>query len=241
MWIIAEYEATTLFTLKPATATASGGKTLLVPTPFAIKMALLNVAYTLLGQAAEDEWEWLGSLPLALSPTPEVVVNNTFIKILRPRRNPAAPGSQDAGYFGRTITYREYAQLNGTLGIALQTNDNDQATKLQRWLVNINYLGKRGSFMQISAVPDVVDDLPAGYVVINGELNDFPIDSILTQLDDVGSDVDFETISIYSGKRMTLGKHRLLHDVALPYRVVSSSRGYTRYAKNTLSHEEILP
>ncbi|HLV34989.1 MAG TPA: hypothetical protein VKY59_07755 [Spirillospora sp.] len=241
MWVIAEYEATTLFTLKPATATASGGRTLLVPTPFAIKMALLNAAYSLHGQAAEAEWEWIGGLPVALNPAARVVVNNTFIKILRPRRNPAEPGSQDAGYFGRTITYREYAQLNGRLGIALQVDQSDQADKLRRWLVNINYLGKRGSFVQISGVPDITDSLPDDYLVIDGDLSDFPVDSILTQLDDVGDDVDFDAVSIYSGKRITLGKQRVLRHAALPYHVVSSSRGYTYYERNELSQEAAAP
>lgn len=49
MWVSAEYEATALFTLKPALATSSGGKTLLVPTPYSIKMALLDVACRLEG------------------------------------------------------------------------------------------------------------------------------------------------------------------------------------------------
>ncbi|MCZ7554492.1 MAG: hypothetical protein M5U05_18250 [Anaerolineales bacterium] len=68
---MAEYEASALFTLKPATATASGGKTLLVPTPFAIKMALLDAACRLEGQAAAEEaWGWLGNLTVALRPAP---------------------------------------------------------------------------------------------------------------------------------------------------------------------------
>jgi len=60
MWVIATYQSTSLFSLKPATATASGGRTLLVPTPYAIKMALLVVACLLVGQAtaaaACDSW-----------------------------------------------------------------------------------------------------------------------------------------------------------------------------------------
>lgn len=235
MWVIAEYEATTLFTLKPATATASGGRTLLVPTPFAIKMALLDVVCKLHGSdMAEHEWRWLGQSLVALRPASEVVVNNTFIKILRPRRNPAAPGSQDAGHFMRTITYREYVHLNGTLGIALQADKDDQIAKLQRWLVNINYLGKRGSFMQITGAPQVVDGLPEedGYIPVDGNLDDLPLNSVLTQLDDVGENVDFQTVNIYSGKSIRLGKHRILHHTALPYHVVSSSRSYTHYRRN---------
>ena len=53
-WIWADYAATALFTLKPATATPSGGKTLLIPTPFAIKMALLDVVCRVEGRATGE-------------------------------------------------------------------------------------------------------------------------------------------------------------------------------------------
>ena len=45
MWLLAIYEATTLFSLKTSDATSSGGRTLLAPTPYAIKMGLLDAAY----------------------------------------------------------------------------------------------------------------------------------------------------------------------------------------------------
>lgn len=230
MWLIAEYEASAFFTLKPATATASGGKTLLVPTPFAIKMALLDVACRLEGQAAaETAWNgWLRGVRVALRPSQVVVVNNTFIKVLRPRRNPAQPGSQHAGYFQQTISYREYAYLDGPFAVALEINDATIAARLSQWLININYLGKRGSFIQIQAVPERIETLPDSFIVVDGQINGFDLDAVLTQLDDVG-DMNFEQASIYSGKRVTLGKHRVLRHVALPYRLVASSRSYSHY------------
>ena len=62
MWLIAEYEAVTLFSLKLSTATSSGGKTLLVPTPYALKMALLGVVFHLLRRldVADDAFLALG-------------------------------------------------------------------------------------------------------------------------------------------------------------------------------------
>ncbi len=230
MWVIAEYEATTLFTIKPALATASGGKTLLVPTPFAIKMALLDVACRLEGQAsAQAAWEtWLCTLTVALRPAPTVVVNNTFTKVLKPRRNPAEPGSRDAGYFMRTINYREYAQLNGPFAIALNGDDMD-AEQLGRWLVNVNYLGKRGSFIQILQPPRFSEDLPPGFILIDGQPRSFDLEALLTQLDDTGDRLTFSRASIYSGERITLGKERILRHVVLPYRLVASSRSYSHY------------
>lgn len=231
MWLIAQYEATALFSLKPATATASGGKTLIVPTPFAIKMALLDVLCRLEGQpTAEQVWEdWLVDLRVALQPAQAVVVNNTFIKILKPRRNPAEPGTQNAGYFQQTISYREYAQLVGPFAIALEVNGEDMAGWLARWLLNVNYLGKRGSFIQLQEVPRLVEDLPGGFVIVDGQISGMPLDALLTQLDDVGEGMTFAHADIYSGKPIRLGVQRVLRHVALPYRLVSSSRGYSYY------------
>jgi hypothetical protein len=235
MWITAEYEATALFTLKPATATSSGGKTLLVPTPYTIKMALLDAICRLEGQAAAAvHWEWLGQLMVALRPAEAVVVNNTFTKVLKQRRNPAEEGSQHAGFFGKSIAYREYAYLDGAFAIALQTDSEEQARQLARWLVNINYLGKRGSFIQLLMLPEVEDTLPDGYIPIDGQINSFDLrDTLMTQLDDVGEKITFSRVSIYSGEKITLGIHRVLRHVVLPYRLVASSRGYSYYRRSS--------
>lgn len=234
MWVIAEYEATTLFTLKSATATTSGGKTLLVPTPYAIKMALLDVACRVEGQpAAEVVWEeWLREVMVALRPAQAVVVNNTFTKVLRPRRNPAEPGSQHAGYFQKTIAYREYAYLSGPFALALWVQTDTQAGMLSRWLVNVNYLGKRGSFIQIMQPPLAVADLPHDFIIVDGQIASFDLDSVLTQLDDAGDTLTFSRASIYTDERITLGKERVLRHVALPYQLVASSRSYSHYQRS---------
>lgn len=230
MWVYAEYEATALFTLKPAGATSSGGKTLLVPTPYSIKMALLDVACRLDGvSAGEAFWPVLARAIIAIRPAEEVVVNNTFTKVLRQRRNEAEPGEQHAGFFGKTIAYREYAYLAGTFGLALETSSADDAGRIARWLININYLGKRGGFIQVQGLPEMGEALPGGYLPITGDLAGMAMDSVLAQLDDTDGKVSFAKVSIYTTERMSLGKERVLKHVALPYRRVGSSRGYTHY------------
>lgn len=231
MWLIAEYSASALFSLKPATATASGGKTLLVPTPFAIKMALLDIAIRLEGrQRAAAAWDaWIGTARVALHPPERIVVNNTFMKVLRPRRNPAQPGTQHAGYFQQTIAYREYAQWHDALGLAFEFGEELDAHQLSLWLLNVNYLGKRGSFIQLQRPPQPAETLPDGYIVVDGDLGAFPLNALLTQLDDVGEGTTFAQVDIYSGKHIQLGKQRVLRHVALPYRLVASSRGYSYY------------
>lgn len=233
MWVYAEYEATALFTLKPAGATSSGGKTLLVPTPYSIKMALLDVACRLDGvDAAETFWPVLARATVAIRPPAEVVVNNTFTKVLRQRRNEAEPGEQHAGFFGKTIAYREYAYLAGAFGLAVETDTTDEAERIARWLVNINYLGKRGGFIQVQGWPESGKALPGGYLPITGDLTGMAMDSVLTQLDDTDSKVSFGKVSIYTTERITLGKERVLKHVALPYRRVGSSRSYTHYRRS---------
>lgn len=231
MWIVAEYEASSLFSLKPATATTSGGKTLLIPTPFAIKMALVDVICRSAGRdAAESAWAWLGAAPVAIRPAEQVVINNTFIKVLRPRRNPAPAGSSDAGYFMRTIAYREYAQMEGTFQIAIGDVPDEARKPMMQWLASINYLGKRGSFIQLVDLPQLDETLSDDFVLLDGSMpTHIPLDSLMTQVDDVADKVSFQQVDIYSGKRLSLGKDRTLNDVVLPYRVVASSRGYTFY------------
>jgi len=236
MWIVAEYEATALFTLKPASATSSGGRTLLVPTPYAIKMALLDVACRLEGIAIADPvMTWLSPALVALRPPDRLVVNNTFMKVLRPRRNPAVEGSADAGFFQRTIAYREYAQFGTSFGLALWVETEEHAQMLTQWLVQINYLGKRGSFIQAQAIPEHLEDLPRGFIQIDGEINgSFGLDSVMTQLDDTSPELTFTQANVYSsgaGSSVKLGKDRLLRHVVLPYRLVRSSRGYSYYER----------
>ncbi|PJF41782.1 MAG: hypothetical protein CUN55_11470 [Phototrophicales bacterium] len=239
MWVLANYEATALFSLRPATSTVSGGKTLLVPTPFALKMAIIATICETEGlETAKKMWGWLGNLTVALRPAPAVVVNNTFIKILKPRRTPAKDGSADMGYFQRTISYREYAQLQGDFGVGLWVEDEKQAEQIAGWLLCINYLGKRGSFIQIVDLPTLTHELPAEYIVVESAPQNMPLNALLMQLDDVGDGVTFEHIDIYDKKRLTLGKHRVLRHVGLPYELVSSSRGYTYYRLRTqVDHE----
>src|SRR4029078_10890855 len=78
MWTIAYYEPTGLFSLRPALSTASGAQRLLVPTPFAIKMALLDVAIHLYGvEQGAARWPDMRDLAVALALPEALVVNKT--------------------------------------------------------------------------------------------------------------------------------------------------------------------
>lgn len=233
MWLIAEYRPTSLFSLKPAWATSSGGKSLLLPTPYAIKMALLDVACRSEGVAkASEVWPTIAALQIALRGPDRIVVTNTFTKILKPRRGSPTIGSVDAGPLQKSIGFREYVYHDGAVAIGLEVEDAIQADRVVAWLLQVNYLGKRGGHVQLLAAPLSVDELPDDFVVLNrDETAAIPIDGIVQPMDDTGPKTPFAKVDIYSGESIRSGKDRVLYHVVLPYRLVSSSRGYTLYER----------
>lgn len=237
MWTIAQYLPVTLFSLRSAGATSSGGKTLLTPTAFSIKMALLDSAIRTQGrEAGQSLWPTIRDLRLAIALPGKIVVINTFTKIVRPKKN--GP-SEDRGTglitpLGSTIAYREYVQYGGTLSIALQTSQHTALPQaLQALLLHINYFGKRGSFVQLQAMPTVVaqDALPDNdqWIVLTEDQTAFALSGTLQLLDDCAPSLSFAHADIYSGKRITLGKERVLRHIVLPYQLTRSSRGFSLY------------
>jgi hypothetical protein len=242
MWMVARYAPTALFSLKPAAATSSGGKTLICPTPFAIKMALLDGALRTLGQSEGQKfWPAIRDLQLKIALPDRMAVINTFTKIVRPKKN--GPSDDDGTGLttplGSTIAYREYVSFGGTISIAAQTSTDDRLIDvLTELFAHITYLGKRGGFLQLLTRPIAIDDADphaeTGWVTLTQDQASFTMGGTLQMLDDCGSKMTFEHANIYSGKRITLGKERVLHHIVLPYQLTRSSRGFTLYERITL-------
>jgi hypothetical protein len=232
MWWIAEFEAVTLFSLKMSTATATGGKTLLVPTPYALKMALLDGACRVRGvEQARTLWPQIRDLGIGISPAKIAVVNNLFQKVLRPRRRQIPFDQPDAGPFQKTIGYREYVHLLGPLSFAFGWAEDNERPWLKDLLQNIHYLGKRGGFMQLLDQPKRVRDLPPRFINASEEQAMFAINGTLQILDDCASTLTFEKANVYSGESIRMGRERITRNVVLPYRMVRSSRSFTLYQR----------
>jgi hypothetical protein len=232
MWTIAEYEAVTLFSLKLSSATTSGGKSLLIPTPYAIKMALLDIACQKLGvHDAEVLWPQIRDLDIAIRPAEIALVTNLFQKVLRPYKHPPKPGTPDAGPFQRTIGYREYVQLVGRLGLAFESKTGNPPGWLNELLFNINYFGKRGSFFQLIGFPITSKVLSSGFVLASGEQSSFVINGTLQVIDDCTPELTFAKANIYSEEKIKKGKERITRNIVLPYRLVRSSKSYSLYQR----------
>jgi hypothetical protein len=233
MWLIAEYSPGTLFSLKPAWATSSGGKSLLLPTPFAVKMALLDVACRTLGVTlAEPYWPAIRGLRIAFHGPEQIVVTNTFTKILKPRRGDPEPGGADAGPFQKTIGFREYVFFSGAIRLAFEVHGGTMDETLASWLWHVNYLGKRGGLIQLTAPPARSEALPEGFLLLDRSAQEImALDGIMQALDDVGPEVSFAQVNIFTDAPLRLGKDRLIQHIVAPYRLSRSSRGYSLYER----------
>jgi len=233
MWLIAEYRPSTFFSLRPANATTSGGKTLVTPTPFALKMALLDAAIRVYGRAQGEVWfPQIRDLVVAARLPQHFTIVNTFIKILRPHKNGPKDtfGTSIVGPMGNTIAYREFVQYGGALGLAFELKEGVPLLKL---LAQVNYLGKRGGFMQFAGWEES-EVLPPEFTRLNPKPGaPFRADGLLQVLDDCGPKMTFAHADIYSGKGISIDKPngRILQPVVLPYQRTQSSRGFTLYER----------
>lgn len=224
VWLKATYQPTTLFSLRPSWATSTGGKSLLLPSPYAFKLAILDVALRTSGyELGETAWPWIRDLQIGVQLPSQIVVTNLFAKILKLRRNPAKPGSADAGPFQKTIGYREYVYHPEPIQLAIGVGDGDVA-QLADWLMQINYLGKRGGFVQLLEIPERIEN-EDDFIQLTAESPQFPKAGIIQQLDDCDPRMKFAHVDIYNKKRPL----RLTRHIILPYRLTKSSRSYSLY------------
>jgi hypothetical protein len=247
MWIVAQYLPVSFFSLKPAVATSSGGKTLLVPTPYALKMALLDAAIRSLGLAeGERLFPLLRDLSLHLEPPEGMIVMKSFSKIRRELKDKNDPEKAQRARARKeypmqpTIAYREYVNYQGTFRLACQlADDHALAELLPTLLMRVNYLGKRGGFVQLLEPPQTTQELPAGQFVhlTAHEPQPFAASGTLQMLDDCGPGLTFAKVSVYSEARIILNKDRLLRHIVLPYRLQRSSRSYSQYQRIEIEEE----
>lgn len=239
MWTIAEYLPTAFFSLRASSGTSSGGKSLIVPTPYAVKTALMDAAIRTQGVGqGQALFDGLRSLAIATRLPDQIVVNNTFSRILRIKELKtkasekatvlAKAMAQQQWPYQSTIAFREYVHFGGPLWLAFEGMEEELLTPL---LVQINYLGKRGGFIQLRRRPSTESELPDGFTRLTSDHGGtFPLGT-LQVVDDWGAALTFDRLSIYSDKPVRIGTERIFHEIVLPYRPTRFSRGYTLYRR----------
>jgi hypothetical protein len=222
------FQPTTLFSLKESNSTNSGAKSVLMPSAYAIKMALLNQILTLEGlELIKDVKKANGKLAnvskyfkfvkelqidFHICNENAFVVNNSFVKILKPERD--NPG------FQRTVSFREYVYIKGNLELIFTAKSEEQANFLKKYIHKINYFGKRGSFFQFIE-----------YKSESHEPNVKTFDrkglgpGILQSYDNFDESVTFEQVNNYSSSP-TKRKQEIK---VIPVSLTGTSKGFSIY------------
>jgi hypothetical protein len=239
-WLIGAYRPVTMFSLRMTHATSKGGKTLVVPTPYSVKMALLDACFrcysseVALGRARKV-FDCLKRREIRVRPPKHCIVNNTFVRVL------GWPHEPTEFPFEKTIAYREFAFFGGDdLLLAIEAaglSDEDQSA-LRQLFAHVNSLGKRGGFWQFVGSERIGGTLPFGFTVPRPEATfEQTASYALTQaLDDFGETLcaaanGFDRVSTYGSGTVRLGKQRILTATAIPYHRRSASRHFTWYER----------
>ncbi|MGF1472621.1 MAG: type I-A CRISPR-associated protein Cas5 [Rubrobacteraceae bacterium] len=231
--MLARYKPTALFSLKSSATTSSGAKTLLVPTMYSVKMALVDAAFRS-GGDGESVFELVKRLEVKFKPPDHAAVTHGFIKIQRERevkdaKNQQAVELKRTSPFQPTVAYREFCAFDGELTVAINTEES--AAWLEELLPLIGYFGKRGCFFQFVDL-GTVEILPGRFTFsLDDPPEEFSLDVVVQPLDDLGEGATFNAINTYSSGKARLGRDRMIVQTAVPYKLESSSRGYTLYRR----------
>jgi len=182
------YQPTNLFSLKDSNSTNSGAKSLLIPSPYAIKMAVLNQAITIDGESVferdkSNEFTFIKNAQISYRISGSFCVNNCFITIQSLR---------DGIYHGKP-SFREYVFLSDNIEIIFDVENREAKQYLQKYLHRINYFGKRGCFFQFVGYRDN----PSEPNVKEFDTSNL-LSGILQEFDDISPDAQFKNVNNFN-------------------------------------------
>ena len=209
------YRPTNLFSLKDSNSTNSGAKSLLIPSPYAIKMALFNQAITIDGkdvfeQKKSKEFKWIRDAKISYHISGSFCLNNCFVTIQSLR---------DGIYKGKP-SFREYLYLSDKMELIFEVKDSNAIAYLKRYLHRINYFGKRGCFFQFVDYPE--ESSPPNVIEFNGsEISP----GILQEFDDMSPKAQLKNVDNFDSSTARRNKKILI----VPVQCTNSSKSYSHY------------
>ncbi len=212
------YQPTNLFSLKDSNSTNSGAKSLLIPSPYAIKMAVFNQAITIDGKEVFSEKKslelaYIKDAQIYYKITGSFCVNNCFVTIQSYR-------NERKEFIGKP-SFREYIYLSDNIEIVFEVNDEGAKQYLQKYLHRINYFGKRGCFFQFVEYRDN----PSEPNIKKFDASDFS-PGILQEYDDMSPKSQLKNIDNFESGKALRDKHIFV----IPVKNINSSKSYTHYA-----------
>lgn len=236
-WLTVSFQPVSLFSLKRSDATSMAARSNLVPTPYAIKMALLKVMLEMNGYHhreafnvwIQEEFTWIQDLQIHVLPPEHIIVNRNGYKLrywnqqadkdYRKANNKEAPPvmpMQD-GY-----VFREWVHMDGCLQICCGLSN--RTADLRMLFSQINYFGKRGCFFQY--LPDDWQETDASTAQTDSSTG-----FVIQPMDDLGPKTTFARINPYSDEKMKLGNDRVIKPGLLPLQLVATSARYDLYKR----------
>jgi hypothetical protein len=209
------YQPVNLFSLKESNFTNSGAKSLFLPSPYSIKMAVFNQAITLEGKEAFEEKKskelsYIKDAKISYYVTGSFCVNNCFV-IIQSLRD---------GVFRGKPSFREYIYLTDNIEIIFEVADENTIAYLQKYLYRINYWGKRGCFFQFVEYKNNPNEPNVKiFDVSNTSMG------ILQEFDDMQIKADFKNIDNFDSTPAKRERNFLV----LPITNINSSKSYTHY------------
>jgi len=209
------YQPTNLFSLKESNSTNSGAKSLLIPSPYSIKMAIFNQAITIDGkdvfeEKKSKEFVFIKDSQISYHVSGSFCINNCFVTIQSLR---------DGTYRGKP-SFREYTYLSDNIEIIFEVKDEASKQYLQKYLHRINYFGKRGCFFQFVGYRDN----PSEPNVKEFNVSEFS-PGILQEFDDISPKADFKNVDNFDSANAQRDKKILI----IPVQNMNSSKSYTHY------------
>jgi hypothetical protein len=223
-WLIYRYQPTALFALKTARATSTVGKTLLVPTPYAVKMAFLDAGLRAgLLLDAEAFVDALKNTTVQLGVPEEACVTGTIQKI---RQEPKKPTPEQP--YISNIALREIVFFRGALLVAFDGSSCPNETLAIAPAVN--YFGKRGSFFQYEGFEERTQ-LDATFTHAIHQLGEVPLRCHLATLDDFGPEANFDALNSYTATPIKRGRQRTWIETTVPLGVHNVGSGFVHYKR----------
>ena len=208
------YRPTALFSLKDSNATNAGAKALLLPSPYAIKMAILSRAISYGGVdfcKNGNLFNYIRDTRISYRIDGGYCINNYIVKIRQPK-----------SISNSTVRFREYVYQQKDIEIIFEVNFIEAKEFLQKYLYTINYFGKRGSFFQFIEYRDE----PSSPNVLRFDVKNPSRGGILQEYDDFNPSVTFEMVNNYDTKSQ---KEREKTPFLLPLIQTGASKAYTSY------------
>ncbi|RLC39912.1 MAG: hypothetical protein DRH44_08005 [Candidatus Coatesbacteria bacterium] len=217
MWLKVDYHPASLFSFRNIRATGSGATTLLCPTPFAVKSALVDVAIKTKGiKYGKSVFENIRASEIRFKLPDICVVNKTIIRIFNLDNrflSEGTPGHTNdllralRDENGNAITdnpvkpaFREFVYFKGNLSIAINVSDFDDnlVEELIELFRMVNYFGKKGSFMQFLNA-ETCDALEDGFLQRMDEKRIKKVGNrnFLLTVEDTNENISFNQINVF--------------------------------------------